>query len=164
MNPPAESSMSHTNASLEKPTSWYKKVNITSRHLAISFYAKHPELLTQFNDLVQKMNDDLCRTESDYQRKITAFVATHQETLSEHARTTFIEEKIAAKSMMDVSSAAFDASDAILRAFRAKRTEEITRMKTCRDACNITPENLKHLRMLLQLIKEGDDLDDIVYG
>lgn len=156
--------MAHMNASLERPAAWYKKVNITSGPLARSFFPKHPELLSQFNSLVQNMNDEITHVENTHNNKITNFIAVHQDALAEYARTTFIEEQIAAKEVKTVASAKFDASDAILRAFHAKRAAEITKMKACRDACNIAPENLKHLSMMLHLLKEGDDLDDIVFG
>lgn len=153
-----------SNASLERPAAWYKKVNIASAKLAKSFYPKHTDLLDKLNALVQDMIAEISRVEHEHNSKILNFVATHQETLSEYARTKFVGEQLAIKAENDITSVNCDATEAIQSAWRTKRAEEITRIKACRDSCNISPENLKHLRLLLQLLKEGDDLDDIVYG
>jgi hypothetical protein len=157
--------MSDTHAAfLCKGATWYKSVNIQSRILACSFFPKYPELLKELNGLVQIMDIELDQVSRKYQKQIIDFLAPHQESIREYEKTAFVQEKINEKAAKTIASASADASELILKAHRTKRAEIIKRMQNYRDECNIEPQNLKHLRALLELIREGDDLDDIVYG
>ena len=110
------------------------------------------------------MNAELAIVETKHVIAITDFVATHQEKIQEYATGEFIKEQFALKMSKNLASAEYDASPEIAQACREKRANDIVKIKAFRDACNIAPENLKHLRAMLQILRETDDFDDIVYG